>query len=150
MPASLSLWAASKHLQVRTEGTEIDGAEETGSGERLPRTARIRRTNDIRALLERGKRKRTSTLDVFFAPSPVSHSRLGLIVPKHGRRIVDRNRLKRQLREIGRRSVLPGLEARGMAADILIRARGKAYGARFEDLSREIGEAVEELCSEAS
>ena len=53
-------------------------------------------------LLERGKRKRTTHLDVFFAPSPATFSRLGLIVPKHGRKIVERNLLKRRLREIGR------------------------------------------------
>src|SRR3989304_412626 len=40
------------------------------SGEALPRVARIRRTNEIRSLLERGKRRRTASLDVFFSPSP--------------------------------------------------------------------------------
>ena len=45
--------------------------------ERLPRSARIRHSTEIRALLERGKRKRTTNVDVFFTPSPASHSRLG-------------------------------------------------------------------------
>jgi len=114
--------------------------------ERLPRAARIRHTTEIRALLERGKRKRTMHLDVFSAPSPASSSRLGLIVPKHGRNIVERNRLKRRLREIGRRRVLPILTSRGTATDVLIRARRSAYGAGFEMLAQEITEAVEGLC----
>jgi len=114
--------------------------------ERLPRAARIRRTTEIRALLERGKRVRTTHLDVFSAPSPASFSRLGLIVPKHGRNIVERNRLKRRLREIGRRRVLPVLAAGGTATDVLIRARRSAYGAGFEMLAQEITEAVEGVC----
>jgi ribonuclease P protein component len=80
------------------------------------------------------------------APSPVSFSRLGLIVPKHGRRIVERNLLRRRLREIGRRRVLPGLAARGTAADVLIRARRGAYDIGFGALEEEVTEAVEGLC----
>jgi ribonuclease P protein component len=101
-------------------------------------------------LLEKGKRQRTASLDVFAAPSGAARSRLGLIVPKHGRRVVDRNRLKRRLREIGRRRVLPSLDARGERTDVLIRARVPAYEAEFEVLAREVTEAVEVLCSRAS
>jgi ribonuclease P protein component len=100
--------------------------------------------------LKRGRRKGTSNIDVFFGPSPASHSRLGLIVPKHGRRIVDRNRLKRRLREIGRREVLPGLDAAGLARDVLIRAKRSAYSSEFEGLAREVREAVEDLCLQDS
>jgi ribonuclease P protein component len=67
-------------------------------------------------------------------------------VPKHGRNIVERNRLKRRLREIGRRRVLPVLAACGTATDVLIRARRGAYGAGFEMLAQEITEAMEGLC----
>ena len=91
-----------------------------------------------------------TTVDVFFAPSPASRSRLGLIVPKHGREIVDRNLVKRRLREIGRRRILPALENRGIARDVLVRARWNAYEASFETLAREVEEAVEELCSDES
>ena len=89
-------------------------------------------------------------MDVFLAPSPVSFSRFGVVVPKHGRRIVDRNRLKRRLREIGRRSVLPALAGNERTVDVLVRVRREAYGASFEELAREVGEAVEALWSEAS
>lgn len=88
-------------------------------------------------------------MDVFFAHSPASCSRLGLLVPKHGRSIVARNRVKRCLREIGRREVLPELDAAGKKADVMIRARWKAYDASHEELSREVRGAVRELCSEA-
>jgi len=97
-----------------------------------------------------GKRKTTASLDVFVADAPTPHSRLGLIVPKLGRRIVDRNLLKRRLREIGRRQVLPGLDASGGPMDVVIRARARAYVADFAALSREVAEAVEGLCSRGS
>jgi len=111
---------------------------------------RIRRGSEIRDLLKWGKRKRTTNLDVFFAASPASRSRLGLIVPKHGNRVVDRNRPKRRLREIGRRQILPQLDAAGVAADVLIRARPPAYEVEFGRLAREVREAVEGLCSDES
>jgi ribonuclease P protein component len=123
----------------------------TGSRpERLPRGARIHASSEIRRLLEKGKRQRTASLDVFAAPSGAARSRLGLIVPKHGRRIVDRNLLKRRLREIGRRRILPMLDASGTRTDVLIRARVPAYAAEFEALAGEVMEAVESLCSRDS
>ena len=128
---------------------EVAGPERDES-ERLPTTARIARSADIRRLLELGRRKRTPNLDVFVASAPGSRSRLGLIVPKHGRRVVDRNLLKRRLREIGRREILPRLDSAGMRADVLIRARGRAYEVNFDSLAREVREAVEGLCSDAS
>ena len=118
--------------------------------ERLPRSARIRHSTEIRALLERGKRKRTTNVDVFFMPSPASRSRLGLIVPKHGRKIVERNKLKRRLCEIGRREVLPELDASCRGGDLLIRARRAAYDAEFGQLRFDVHEAVEALCSDES
>jgi ribonuclease P protein component len=128
---------------------EVAASERDGS-EGLPTAARIARSGEIRRLLEVGKRKRTPNLDVFVGGAPGSRSRLGLIVPKHGRRIVDRNLLKRRLREIGRRQVLPQLDAADARADVLIRARGRAYGVDFDSLAREVREAVEGLCSDES
>lgn len=133
----------------RQDRREVDSPIESRD-ERLPREARIRLGSEIRELLERGKRKKTSNVEVFFAASPASRSRLGLIVPKHGRKIVERNLLKRRLREIGRRSVLPVLDAAGVHADVLLRARRQGYGAAFGELEEEVRSAVEELCSQES
>jgi ribonuclease P protein component len=63
---------------------------------------------------------------------------------------VDRNRVKRRLREIGRRRVLPALEAAGVRTDVLLRARRSAYEVDYARLEREVMEAVEELCSRES
>ncbi len=95
---------------------------------------------------------------MFVSPSPVAYPRLGLVVPKprqkalkrsgriHGA-AVQRNRLKRRLREIGRRLILPELRAAGMAVDVLVRARPEAYEASFGELHDGLQEVTEELCS---
>jgi ribonuclease P protein component len=61
--------------------------------------------------------------------------------------VVDRNRLKRRLREIGRRELLPRFREEGLHLDLLIRARKEAYEASFRQLKRGLLEVTEELCS---
>lgn len=56
--------------------------------------------------------------------------------------------MKRRLREIGRRAILPELDEAGVHADVLIRARWKGYEASFQELEKEVRWAVEELCSD--
>lgn len=111
--------------------------------ERYPPAVRIRTGSDIRGLFARGKRTRTRHLDVIFAPSPLSHSRFGVVVPKHRHQIVDRNRLKRRLREIARRDLLPSLRERGVTVDLLVRARREAYDADFDELRNELMEWID-------
>jgi ribonuclease P protein component len=64
--------------------------------------------------------------------------RVGLIVPRHKRSAVDRNRLKRRLRELSRTRLLPALAPLGGGGDLVIRARPEAYGASFEALARQV------------
>lgn len=81
-----------------------------------------------------GKRRRTDHLDLFTRPSPVGQSRLAVVVPRHRHSAVQRNLLRRRLREIGRRTVLPVLPA---PTDVAVRARANAYGASFQALQTE-------------
>ncbi len=123
----------------------------------LPRDARITAADEIRALFRRGKRKKTRHLDVFVSASPVARSRLGLVVPKprarkaRGARVhgaaVQRNRLKRRLREIGRVHLLPLMDAGGARVDLLVRARPEAYTATFDALRGELLEVADWICS---
>ena len=92
----------------------------------LPRAHRITTGAGIRRLLSQGKRWRTDHLDVHAAASPESFPRLGFVVAKHGHRIVERNRVKRRLREIGRIELLPRLRGCQADLDVLIRARSRA------------------------
>jgi ribonuclease P protein component len=127
-------------------------AESPRSGEPgdfgLRRGIRIHASKEIRDLMKRGKRRRTNHLDVFFAASPESFPRLGVVVPKHRHTIVERNLVKRRLREIGRIEILPRLREEECALDVLLRARPEAYGAAYEALREELVEWVEgEACA---
>ena len=62
-------------------------------------------------------------------------------MPKHKQTSVARNRLKRRLREIVRRRLLPALPP----IDVVVRARPEAYGASFEALDAELARASAKL-----
>ncbi len=130
---------------MSSERPESDEGVTSGFG--LPRADRIRQREEIRTLLDRGKRKKTKVLDVFFMPSPVARPRFGVIVPKHRHRIVDRNRVRRRLKEIGRQEVLSRLRERRCPVDVLVRARRDAYGSGYEELKSELVRVVEGICS---
>jgi len=76
--------------------------------------------------------------------------RVALVVPKHGHKIVERNRLKRWLRESARLELLPLCRDQEAALDVLIRARARAYGADFAQLRGEIRGLAEKLCLHGS
>jgi ribonuclease P protein component len=57
---------------------------------------------------------------------------------------VERNRLKRRLREVLRLEVLPRLDAAALPpVDVLVRARPDAYGATYATLRDELVRYVE-------
>lgn len=120
---------------------------EDAEGARLPRTARITASDEIRALFRRGKRKKTRHLDVFVSSSPVAYPRIGVVVPRHRQKVVRRNLLKRRLKEISRTVILPRLNRAGANRDVLLRARPEAYAAGFEELREQLERLTEELCS---
>jgi ribonuclease P protein component len=66
------------------------------------------------------------------------HPRVGVVVPKHRHNSVQRNRLKRRIREIVRLEILPRLAQNGVNVEILIRARREAYEAAFAILRTEL------------
>lgn len=125
------------------------------AGQRYPRSARIRRGPEIIRLHRAGLRRRRGPLDLFVdrEGNPASATgvspgpRLGIVVPRHRHSIVERNRLRRRLREIGRRDLLPGLRDCGAGYDVLVRARPEAYTATFAELRRVLVRFTEELCS---
>ena len=69
-----------------------------------------------------------------------------MVVPKYKRTGVERNRLKRRLREIARTRLLPALGARSVPpVDLVIRALPDAYGASFDRLRDEAVQAAERV-----
>lgn len=119
-------------------------------GQRFPRARRLTRGADIREVLRQGKRSGTAHLDVFDSTSPLSHLRLGLIVPRHGHTAVERNLLKRRLREIVRKDLIPRLQRGDVVLDIIVRARRNAYGVPYEDLRAELIQLADRRWSRGS
>jgi ribonuclease P protein component len=87
-------------------------------------------------------------LDVRTAASPLARSRVGLVVPRHQRSAVDRNKLKRRLRELVRTTLLPVMGG-APVADVVIRARREAYGATFAALGEDVRTVAERLVGAA-
>ena len=105
----------------------------------FPRERRVTRPADFDAVRQRGKRVRTDHLDVRVRAAAVP--RVGIIVPRHKHTAVDRNRLKRRLRELVRIRLLPTLAP----SDVVIRARAEAYGDSFDALARQIERAARDI-----
>ena len=76
----------------------------------------------------------TECLEARASASLLAHSRVGVVVPKHGRNIVERNRTKRRLRELVRLRLLPVIGQ----VDVLVRAKPEAYRSTFDELGAQV------------
>jgi ribonuclease P protein component len=76
----------------------------------------------------------TECLEARVSASLLPHSRVGVVVPKHGRTIVDRNRTKRRLRELARLRLLPVIGR----VDLVVRAKPEAYRSSFGELAAQV------------
>ena len=66
---------------------------------------------------------------------------MAVVVPKHGHTIVERNRLRRRLRELARTRIIPGMRS----VDIIIRTLSSAYVMSFQQLAAEIDMIAQQL-----
>lgn len=104
------------------------------TSEGYSRSRRLALASEIQKVVRRGRRHRTNTLLFSWLPNGLNHPRLGVVVPRFGNSAVARNKLRRQVREIVRRRILPSVPA----IDLVIRARAAAYRAGFVDLTAEL------------
>lgn len=81
-----------------------------------------------------GRRLRTEHLEVRANDSLLSHARAAVVVGKHRHSIVERNRLRRRLRELVRSRLLPIIGG----IDLVVRSLPSAYDASFDMLLMEI------------
>jgi ribonuclease P protein component len=107
----------------------------------FPRSYRLTRGVELQNVAKEGKRIRTVYLDVRVLASPLGHPRVGIVVPRYGRSAVDRNRLKRRLRELVRTHLLP----EACSVDVVIRTRPDAYSASFDALGLDIARTKTQL-----
>jgi ribonuclease P protein component len=75
--------------------------------------------------------------------SLLPYARVGIVVPRYSHGAVERNRVKRRLREIVRLDVLQVL--RGV--DLIVRALPSAYVATYADLREQCRRACERIGS---
>ncbi|MBT8461003.1 MAG: ribonuclease P protein component, partial [Gemmatimonadetes bacterium] len=78
--------------------------------------------------------RRCGPLEVYRCDSPTRSPRAGIIVPRFGHTIVQRNRLKRRLREFVRTGWLPIAWGQNPVQEILVRARPAAYSTELGTL----------------
>ena len=76
----------------------------------------------------------TEHLEARASASLLRYPRVGVVVPKYKRNIVERNRVRRRLRELARIRLLPLLGN----MDLLIRAKPSAYDSAFPELASEV------------
>jgi ribonuclease P protein component len=81
---------------------------------------------------------RTGCLEVRVVASLHALPRVGLIVPKYKHSSVERNRLKRRLREWVRLELLPALAGVSPVLDLMVRTSPSAYAKSFIELGREL------------
>lgn len=100
----------------------------------LPRDARVRRAGDFAALRQASGRFGGRCFSVRWRPNGLDHARLGLAISKRvSKRAVERNRIKRLVRESFRR-VRPGLPP----VDLVVMAREAAAGVPGTELLVEL------------
>ncbi|MFW6088129.1 MAG: ribonuclease P protein component [Gemmatimonadota bacterium] len=110
----------------------------------LPKSARLRRSSEIRAILRSGRRRRCGSLDIYLRPASTGRPpRIGVVVPRHGRTIVERNRLRRRLRELLRTGWLAEERERDAPRDLLVRASAGAYARSFAELRCDLRDCLE-------
>ena len=142
MGACHALASPEKGAQAPHRAPAVEAPEPVTS-ERFPRRARLTRGSDITTCWEAGRRRRTPHLELAWRPNATGHARMGIIVPRFQSSAVARNRLRRWLREILRRDVLPHLQLPPI--DVVIRAKRATYAAPFAALRAELTDVVSTL-----
>jgi ribonuclease P protein component len=109
-------------------------ARERLTSEGCPRSRRLTLASEIQKVVRSGSRHRSKTLHISWLPNGLKHPRLGVVVPRFSNTAVARNRLRRRLRELSRRCLMPSLRP----IDLVIKPRTNAYLATFTELAVEL------------
>jgi ribonuclease P protein component len=115
---------------------------EEHSGAKIPRMQRGLRPADFRRVYERGRRHFSPHLTIFYLQRESGAGvRMGFTVSRALGRAVDRNRIKRRLRELVR--LRPPDISEGV--DVVINPKRSVLTADFAGLLAEVGKALETI-----
>ncbi len=101
----------------------------------------LKKNSDFRRLYSKGKSCVTPYMVVYCRRAPVPQGRVGYTVSTKLGGAVTRNRVRRRLREIYRLN-LPTLKA---GYDLIIVARGRSVGAKYQSLNAAFLSACDQL-----
>jgi ribonuclease P protein component len=116
---------------------KVDQATQTKSQSRFPKSHRLLRHSDFERVYKQGRRHFTAHMTVFYLRRPndqLKGARVGLTVSKALGGAVQRNRIRRRLRE----AVRLGHFSTGVAVDVVINPKRSALTADFNDLQGEV------------
>jgi ribonuclease P protein component len=112
----------------------------SGAGEEFPRSLRLLRHADFERVYRQGKRHFATHMTVFYVRRESGEGlRVGFTVSRALGGAVDRNRMKRRLRE----AVRLRRPRENVPADVVINPKKSLLTADFEDLLKEMGRAFE-------
>ena len=106
----------------------------------MPRAARLLRHADFERVYEQGQRHFARHMTFFFLPGG-SEARVGFTVGRVLGGAVDRNRIKRRLREAVRRE----RRRLGAGVDVVVNPKKSALKARFGDIIQDVSHAFETI-----
>jgi ribonuclease P protein component len=124
---------------VSSEGDSLSGARRNEKvNTKFPRSMRLLRHTDFERVYKQGRRHFSPHLTVFYLPKPEGNSlRVGFTVGRVLGGAVERNRIKRRLREaVRQRTVSPSA-----AVDVVINPKKSVLNMNFAILQREVAEA---------
>jgi len=114
--------------------------------EKFPRSLHLLRHADFAQVYERGRRHFAADATVFYLARADGGPRIGFTVPKALGGAVERNRIRRRLREAVRLSQPTRLGA----VDVVINPKKSALTAEFAELKKEIARAFEVIKGKGS
>jgi ribonuclease P protein component len=135
------------HNTAPTSALDAYGVE--SRGKRFPRTARLLRHADFDRVYREGKRLFSTHMTVFFMPRtdpPATGLRIGLTVSRALGGAVDRNRLRRRIREAVRMT----RPTETLPIDVVINPKKLVLKADFAVVVREVGKAFESVVKKSA
>ena len=114
--------------------------ESGGAGRKFPRSMRLLRHADFERVYQQGRRHFSAHMTVFYLRREIGQGlRVGFTVGRALGDAVDRNRMKRRLRE----AVRLQRPANNLSVDVVINPKKSVLSVEFEDLAKEVARAFE-------